>query len=119
MSSDHSLATLSMVERIDGLCDRFEADWQAGRTPRIEDFVAQRPYPRADRRRGPLEQLNIAFNSGHNYRDGSITPPSHSILHRGNVASSFFTPSAVTWVSFRMRCSNPLRWTSPASLTCV
>ncbi len=29
------------ASRIDAICDRFEADWQAGRRPRIEDYLAE------------------------------------------------------------------------------
>ncbi|MFO0844442.1 MAG: protein kinase [Gemmataceae bacterium] len=32
--------SLATAERIDAACDRFEADWQAGRRPRIEDYLA-------------------------------------------------------------------------------
>jgi tetratricopeptide (TPR) repeat protein len=31
--------SLSVALRIDGVCTRFEAAWQAGQTPRIEDFL--------------------------------------------------------------------------------
>jgi tetratricopeptide (TPR) repeat protein len=30
-----------LAERIDSVCDRFEADWQAGSRPRLEDFLSQ------------------------------------------------------------------------------
>src|SRR5262245_62713024 len=33
------------VRRLDALGDRFEADWAAGRTPRIEDYLAGVPEP--------------------------------------------------------------------------
>src|SRR5437868_6852601 len=31
--------TPELVGRIDAVCDRFEADWRAGRAPRIEDYL--------------------------------------------------------------------------------
>ena len=34
---------LSIVNLVDHLCDRFEADWSADRPPRIEDFLAEVP----------------------------------------------------------------------------
>ncbi len=36
---------LSLARRIDAACDRFEAAWQAGQKPRIEDFVAKASGP--------------------------------------------------------------------------
>jgi serine/threonine protein kinase/formylglycine-generating enzyme required for sulfatase activity len=33
---------------VDAVCDRFEADWRAGRSPRIEDLVDQVPEPFQD-----------------------------------------------------------------------
>src|SRR4051794_1210557 len=35
--------SLSLTERIDAACDRFEADWKAGRQPRIDDYLAAAP----------------------------------------------------------------------------
>lgn len=32
--------SLSVAERVDAACDRFEAEWKAGRCPRIDDFLA-------------------------------------------------------------------------------
>src|SRR5262245_34161045 len=37
MSSDAETETLTVI----AACDRFEADWRAGRRPRIEDFLAK------------------------------------------------------------------------------
>ncbi len=66
MFSDHSLASLSKVERIDGVCDRFEAEWKAGRSPRIEDFLAMViESERNDLWRALLlVELELLFNSG-------------------------------------------------------
>ena len=35
----------SELSRIDKVCDRFEAAWQAGKQPRIEDFLGDIPQP--------------------------------------------------------------------------
>jgi hypothetical protein len=35
------MASLSLEERIDQTCDRFEAAWMAGERPRIEDYIAE------------------------------------------------------------------------------
>ena len=34
---------LPVIERVDAAADRFEAEWRAGRAPRIEDYVAAAP----------------------------------------------------------------------------
>jgi eukaryotic-like serine/threonine-protein kinase len=47
-SPGHESLSLGAVEQIDGLCDRFEAEWRAGRRPLIEDYlgrVAERVRP--------------------------------------------------------------------------
>ncbi len=36
----HLDPTLSIAERVDATCDRFEQEWRAGRRPRVEDYVA-------------------------------------------------------------------------------
>lgn len=33
--------TVKLLKRIDAACDQFEEEWQAGRQPRIEDYLAQ------------------------------------------------------------------------------
>jgi serine/threonine protein kinase/tetratricopeptide (TPR) repeat protein len=42
-SADDPLARLSAVARLDDVCDRFEAAWQAGQRPRLEDYLADTP----------------------------------------------------------------------------
>jgi len=32
--------SVAALREIDAVCDQFEAEWRAGRTPRIEDCVA-------------------------------------------------------------------------------
>ena len=32
---------LPLVDRVDRLCDHFEAEWLQGRRPRIEDYLAR------------------------------------------------------------------------------
>lgn len=38
-----SPSSFDAAEAVDAACDRFEADWRAGRTPRIEDYLADQP----------------------------------------------------------------------------
>ena len=40
---DSPLNPLSQVRRIDSVCDRFEADWNAGMRPAIEEFLKNTP----------------------------------------------------------------------------
>ena len=40
---DASLNPLSKVRRIDSICDRFEAAWNAGTRPVIEEFLKDAP----------------------------------------------------------------------------
>ncbi len=42
---DYPSLPLSQLERVVGTCDRFEAAWQAGRRPRIEDYLGDLPEP--------------------------------------------------------------------------
>ncbi len=39
----HTDPSLSIAQRIDLACDRFEAEWKAGKLPKIADFVAAAP----------------------------------------------------------------------------
>lgn len=49
------------VRRLDALCDRFEADWAAGREPRIEEYLIG--VNEADRGAAFLELLERVMNS--------------------------------------------------------
>jgi serine/threonine-protein kinase len=35
----------SQAARVDAVCDRFEAAWQAGQRPRVEDYLGDAPEP--------------------------------------------------------------------------
>src|SRR4051812_14740900 len=39
-STDPPRLPLELVDRFDQLCDRFDAEWRAGRRPRIEAYLA-------------------------------------------------------------------------------
>jgi serine/threonine protein kinase len=43
--SDNPSVSFSIQQRVDQVCDRFEAAWQAGQQPHIEDYVGQPPEP--------------------------------------------------------------------------
>jgi hypothetical protein len=38
-------ASPSLLQRVDELCDRFEAAWKAGQRPRIEDYLGAATEP--------------------------------------------------------------------------
>ena len=40
---DRANLSSQLLEQIDAVCDRFEADWLAGRNPRIEDALGDSP----------------------------------------------------------------------------
>ncbi|HEY7327683.1 MAG TPA: protein kinase [Gemmataceae bacterium] len=48
----HADPSLSIAQRVDAACDRFEAEWKAGHRPRVEDYLAA--APQSDRE--PLRQ---------------------------------------------------------------
>ena len=47
MSGEHSIGadSLSLARQVDEVCLRFEAAWQAGQRPRIEEHLADHPEP--------------------------------------------------------------------------
>ena len=55
----HNLGGLDieMARRIDKVCRRFEADWRAGRQPRIEDYVVDVSHQGRPALRAELEAL--------------------------------------------------------------
>lgn len=51
--------TLSVAERVDAACDRFEAEWKMGNQPRIEEFVANAHQPDQSQLRKALVDLQV------------------------------------------------------------
>jgi tetratricopeptide (TPR) repeat protein/predicted Ser/Thr protein kinase len=68
---------LAMAARIDELCDRFEADWRAGRRPRIEEVLEAEPGPW---RSGLLRQL-LGVEVAYRRLEGE-TPDPEEYRHR-------------------------------------
>jgi hypothetical protein len=48
---------LDLVRRIDAICRQFEADWRAGRQPRLEDYLGEVPDGCRGALRAELEAL--------------------------------------------------------------
>ncbi|MDR3636748.1 MAG: serine/threonine protein kinase [Isosphaeraceae bacterium] len=66
--SDDPWLPLSLVDLVDRLCDQFEADWSAGRAPRIEDVLAEAPLPAAPALLRELVLLELALARGRGER---------------------------------------------------
>jgi|GEM_PF-2577748 len=64
--SDESFASLSLAERIDIVCDRFEQEWLAGKSPAIETFLdSARPEDRHELWRAlALVELELLVRAG-------------------------------------------------------
>ena len=69
----HNLGDLDieMARRIDVICRRFEADWRAGRRPRIEDSLDDVPEALRPVLRAELIALECELRPA----DKTITPP--------------------------------------------
>src|SRR4051794_34690400 len=61
-AQDNPGSTLTDQGRVVGACDRFEADWRAGRAPRIDEYVAAVPEPERDALRSELLALEAELN---------------------------------------------------------
>jgi Leucine-rich repeat (LRR) protein len=71
----HADPSLSIAERVDAACDRFEAEWKAGSRPRIEDYLAA--VPESDRQE--LRQALVAIElelQGRGLADTSVSQSS-------------------------------------------
>jgi hypothetical protein len=75
--------SLSAAERIDAACDRFEAEWKAGRMPQINDYLAAAPP--ADRE--PLRQALLAVELELRGRGQAETSVSRSSVRSQDQAS--------------------------------
>ncbi|HLH27342.1 MAG TPA: hypothetical protein VKW77_00420, partial [Acidimicrobiales bacterium] len=49
---------LEIVRRIEAVCRRFEADWRAGRSPAVGDYLGEFPEPGRASLRAELEGLD-------------------------------------------------------------
>jgi WD40 repeat protein/tRNA A-37 threonylcarbamoyl transferase component Bud32/Flp pilus assembly protein TadD len=64
--SGEGLESPSLAARVDGVCDRFEAAWQAGQRPRIEDYLGDAPEPE----RAALVRHLIAVDAEYRQKQG-------------------------------------------------
>jgi serine/threonine protein kinase len=55
------LLSPTAIERIDEVCDRFEAAWRAGQWPRIEDSLGEAQWPERPALLGELLVLDLAY----------------------------------------------------------
>ena len=68
-----------LARQIDEACDRFEADWKAGRRPRIEDYLAGVPGPGRPALLRELLELELAYR-----RKGGERPTAGRVPARGS-----------------------------------
>jgi WD40 repeat protein/Flp pilus assembly protein TadD len=64
--SGEGLESPSLAARVDGVCDRFEAAWQAGQRPRIEDYLGDAHEPE----RAALVRHLIAVDAEYRQKQG-------------------------------------------------
>src|SRR5262249_39819735 len=50
-----------LAERVDRVCDRFEAAWKAGHRPRVEDYLIDTPEPERAALLRELVPLEMAY----------------------------------------------------------
>jgi Leucine-rich repeat (LRR) protein len=56
--------SLSLAERVDAACDRFESEWKAGRQPRIDDYLAAAPVSDRKALRQALLAVEVELRGG-------------------------------------------------------
>lgn len=64
--------TLSVAERVDAACDRFESEWKGGVRPKIDDYVAAAPESDREELRQALLALEVELQ-GRSAADTSAT----------------------------------------------
>lgn len=84
----HLDPTLSIAERVDATCDRFEQEWRAGRRPRVEDYVAAALESDREELRRQLLALEQELQaqgaadtsiSRSSVREEPVTPPNRTV----------------------------------------
>jgi hypothetical protein len=71
----HADPSLSIAERVDAACDRFEAEWKAGNRPRIEDYLAAAPESDRQELRQALLAIELELQ-GRGQADTSVSQSS-------------------------------------------
>lgn len=89
--------TLSVAERVDAACDRFEAEWKAGSQPRIDDYLAAAPESDHVDLRQALRALELELQrrsetdtsiSQSSVRSDGQAVPDATIQHVGGIVPS-------------------------------
>jgi serine/threonine protein kinase len=68
--------SLSLAQRIDAACDRFEADWKAGRRPAVEDYLSDVPASDQKAVRSALLAVQQELETQSRSVDSSVVPDS-------------------------------------------
>lgn len=68
--------SLSLAQRIDSLCDRFEADWKAGRRADVDAYLQDVPAAEQDAFRSALNAVRKELETHNRSVDSSAVPDS-------------------------------------------
>ncbi len=89
--------SLSVAQRVDAACDRFEAEWKAGRRPRMEDYLNAAPPSDREALRQALTALVLELQgrgaadtsaSRSSVRSGDPLPPIRTAEYVGKTAET-------------------------------
>src|SRR5262249_24615296 len=63
--SGEEMRSPSLAARVDAACDRFEAAWQAGQRPRLEDYLGDAPEPERSALARHLIAVDVEYRQKH------------------------------------------------------
>src|SRR5262245_8324786 len=66
MAKAQDVLPVNVIKRIDAICDRFEADWRAGKRPKIEKHLGAATAAERDEQLRALLRLEIELRVGQN-----------------------------------------------------
>lgn len=95
--------SLSLAERLDAICDRFEADWKAGERPDIAQFVAAAPEADRAELRAALLAIELELQ-GRSIADTSVNHSSVQTTGAGTTAAQLDSSTLPTAIGrFQIR----------------
>src|SRR3954469_19516481 len=107
-----ALVPLDVEWAIDRVCDRFEAEWRAGRRPAPEDYLGQTPEPGRSELLGELLRLELDYRR----RLGEAPSPEEyagRFPGHGPVLDSVFRPPTPAGVEGLLGVADPPAATTP------
>jgi hypothetical protein len=113
--SDNGPRPLSMVQRVDQVCDRFEATWTAagsgGQRPRIEDHLGGTPEPERSELLRELLALELAYRRDQGEKS-TVQEYQGRIPGHADLVKVAFNEQTVDRYSGRPRSAPPARSSS-------